>query len=457
VPAIVHDVLNSPGQPLDGQTRAFIEPHFGQDLGHVRVHTGPQAAESAREIKALAYTVGRDIVFGDGQYAPGTYEGKRLLAHELAHVAQNSQSVQSAPLSVSEPGNRFEQQADWTAEQVMGGSPVETGWQPASAPAGLIQRHPDAPCPAPPQFQSISARPRAIWGPANDAIEQAYKDAHSGNVILTGRDFDRGEARLPRGAANRREGDALLARLRGIQNQRRPDIMDFTARVFYEIKTPGFANAGMVQLESYYVLTSALQTQIGGLAWNQDLATWYPPHNLSFPGNPDRTVCTEATNYAGPSTGLILYQVLETSSRRRRGNQSTQPHATAQPSVHVVVSPNASATGEDAICRMEPENVPNVTFPVCEMGTLQSLAQSTMTTAAVSEAPVCESPLPPEAEICEAPASSSPMDGVPEGIPEGVPEGVPEGIPEGIPDFPVGEMPVGEMPVGEIPFEIPLF
>lgn len=87
-PPLVQSVLSSPGQPLDQSTRAFFEPRFGQDFSGVRVHTDRQAVESARAVNALAYTMGRNIVFGGGQYVPGNVEGKRLLAHELTHVVQ---------------------------------------------------------------------------------------------------------------------------------------------------------------------------------------------------------------------------------------------------------------------------------------------------------------------------------------------------------------------------------
>jgi len=87
-PRSVREALHSPGRPLDGATRAFFEPRFGRDLGGVRVHTGPEAAASAREVSALAYTVGSDIVFGSGRYAPGTEAGRSLLAHELVHTVQ---------------------------------------------------------------------------------------------------------------------------------------------------------------------------------------------------------------------------------------------------------------------------------------------------------------------------------------------------------------------------------
>ena len=139
-PPIVHRVLRSPGVPLDSVTRSFFEPRFGGlagritphlagpaassltvgpassaqeleadavadrvlrstasgaagggfDFSQVRVHTGGEAAASARAVNARAYTVGSNIVFAEGQYAPGTAAGRRLLAHELAHTVQQS-------------------------------------------------------------------------------------------------------------------------------------------------------------------------------------------------------------------------------------------------------------------------------------------------------------------------------------------------------------------------------
>lgn len=87
-PAVVHAGLRSPGQPLDTAANAFFAPRFGHDFSQVRVHTDPAAAQSAQAVQASAYTVGRDIVFAAGQYAPHTASGRRLLAHELAHVTQ---------------------------------------------------------------------------------------------------------------------------------------------------------------------------------------------------------------------------------------------------------------------------------------------------------------------------------------------------------------------------------
>jgi hypothetical protein len=87
-PSIVHEALAAPGQPLDGATRAFMEPRFGHDFSQVRMHTDVRAAESTRMVNARAYTVGQHVVFDAGKYAPETSEGRKLLAHELIHVLQ---------------------------------------------------------------------------------------------------------------------------------------------------------------------------------------------------------------------------------------------------------------------------------------------------------------------------------------------------------------------------------
>jgi hypothetical protein len=119
-PPIVHEVLRAPGQQLDSGTRAFMEPRFGHDFSQVRVHTDGKAADSARSVNAQAYTVGRNVVFGTGQYAPGTSLGNRLLAHELTHVAQQADSheTSSSHLYIGPPDDLLEHQADVTANVI---------------------------------------------------------------------------------------------------------------------------------------------------------------------------------------------------------------------------------------------------------------------------------------------------------------------------------------------------
>ena len=87
-PESVHRVITSSGRPLDAPLRQDMESRFGHDFSGVRVHSGGAAEQSARDVGASAYTVGNNIVFGAGQFAPGSGTGRRLLAHELTHVVQ---------------------------------------------------------------------------------------------------------------------------------------------------------------------------------------------------------------------------------------------------------------------------------------------------------------------------------------------------------------------------------
>ncbi len=88
LPPVVQEVLDSPGQPLNGATREFFEPRFGHDFSRVRIHSDDKAAKSAWTINARAYVVGKNVIFGSGQYAPSDNEGQKLLAHELTHIVQ---------------------------------------------------------------------------------------------------------------------------------------------------------------------------------------------------------------------------------------------------------------------------------------------------------------------------------------------------------------------------------
>ena len=89
-PPIVQEVLDSPGQPLDKGARDFFEPRFGHDFGHVRIHTGARAAQSANAVHARAYTVGHNVVLGSGEFQDNSPLGRTILAHELAHVLQQN-------------------------------------------------------------------------------------------------------------------------------------------------------------------------------------------------------------------------------------------------------------------------------------------------------------------------------------------------------------------------------
>lgn len=92
VPASVVKAVASPGRPLEPALRQDMEQRFGHDFSRVRMHSGADAEQSAQDVNANAYTVGHNIVFATGRFAPGTHEGRRLIAHELAHVVQQSEA-----------------------------------------------------------------------------------------------------------------------------------------------------------------------------------------------------------------------------------------------------------------------------------------------------------------------------------------------------------------------------
>lgn len=128
VPSLVHRVLGSVGQPLHTATRAMFEPRFGRSFASVRIHTGAEAAQSARDINAQAYAAGNSIVFGDGAYSPHSVAGQHLLAHELAHVAQQGGGPASAgSLQVGGVHDPAEADADRTADAVMNGAHARPG------------------------------------------------------------------------------------------------------------------------------------------------------------------------------------------------------------------------------------------------------------------------------------------------------------------------------------------
>jgi len=144
-PPIVRDVLGSTGQPLDAGIKGFFENRLGHDFSRVRIHNDARAAESARAVSALAYTVGQDIAFATGQYVPHSARGRKLLAHELAHVVQQS-AASSAIISGIDSGasDPFEQAADSLAEKIVSNEPGGATTRSAALPrlpARSLQRY----------------------------------------------------------------------------------------------------------------------------------------------------------------------------------------------------------------------------------------------------------------------------------------------------------------------------
>ena len=135
-PPLVHQVLRSPGQALAADDLDFFRSRFGFDFGHVHIHNDRDAAESAHSINALAYTSGSDIAFAAGQYQPGTETGRRLLAHELTHVVQQTAAGKALTAdTATAPRNA---RAGGVSRDPMTSSAVQMKAEP-----GTIQRHKD--------------------------------------------------------------------------------------------------------------------------------------------------------------------------------------------------------------------------------------------------------------------------------------------------------------------------
>lgn len=129
VPSVVHEVLRSPGRPLEPDTHAFMAARLGHDFDAIRLHTDPAAARSAAAVGARAYTVGQNLVFGAGEYAPTTEPGRRLLAHELTHsVQQRGMPVSMQCASTSDRDN---------AGDTPGAEPSERAAEPPLSDAEL--------------------------------------------------------------------------------------------------------------------------------------------------------------------------------------------------------------------------------------------------------------------------------------------------------------------------------
>lgn len=153
IPPIVQEVVDTPGQPLDRATRDFMEPRFDLDFSEVRVHADAKAVESAQAIAARAYVCGSHVVLGRGGYAPATWEGKQVLAHELTHVVQHERApFRNGPLATrSRRDAPDELQAQEVSARVMTAAEdqaVTTEYVRPSADIRTLDIRPDEPATA---------------------------------------------------------------------------------------------------------------------------------------------------------------------------------------------------------------------------------------------------------------------------------------------------------------------
>jgi Domain of unknown function (DUF4157) len=181
VPASVRHTISSAGRPLDSGARAPMEARFGRDFGAVRVHTDPQAAESARAVSARAYTVGQHIAFDRGQYQPHTPAGQRLLAHELAHTVQQRGLHRKATESgILDPGadSRYEREAERAANAAAGRPSIL-----AHSAVPVICRAANE---TPPSPAADETEPVRVWEPVPASSELSSKGVAAQSQLRPG-------------------------------------------------------------------------------------------------------------------------------------------------------------------------------------------------------------------------------------------------------------------------------
>ncbi|MFD0202936.1 MULTISPECIES: eCIS core domain-containing protein [Saccharothrix] len=144
----VHEVLRTPGKPLDAPVREDMESRMGADFSDVRVHTDGAAAQAAESVRAEAFTTGSHLVFGQGQYDPSSSTGRHRLAHELTHVLQQRSGPVAgtdtgAGVRVSDPSDRFERAAEDNARRTMAAQRTPDAGAHPTTEHGAVQRYAD--------------------------------------------------------------------------------------------------------------------------------------------------------------------------------------------------------------------------------------------------------------------------------------------------------------------------
>lgn len=273
IPPIVHRVLEQPGQSLPSDVRPEFEQHFGHDFSRVRVHTDTSAAESARALQANAYTVGQDIVFGTGQYSPKTRRGRHLLAHELAHVVQQSgRNAATDDALQIDPSAAQEAAAESAADRFLSGEGSRLS--PGTAQYSLQRNTGDSVCECP--NETIDARPQAINATAETYVTNEYRRFVGGpadeiffGALMYSVDLP-GNERAQKGLSEKLEhlpSHENIA-IRAAQQSRfgkRPDIVDFrsVSREVYDVTTVRSAADKVSKIQTYVqLLNNILESEV---------------------------------------------------------------------------------------------------------------------------------------------------------------------------------------------------
>jgi Domain of unknown function (DUF4157) len=158
------------GASLPAALRRDLEPAFGCDFAGVRIHTDADAARETRRLGARAFTIGRDIWFSPGAYAPATLEGRRLLAHELTHVVQQAGTAPAGEPPVGATDTPAEREAATVADRVGAGRPAG----PVSTHRPIVQRQPDPDAPTP---AGLPIPLQAGWSPSTPGVFSIHVDS----------------------------------------------------------------------------------------------------------------------------------------------------------------------------------------------------------------------------------------------------------------------------------------
>ena len=204
LPSSVQAVLRAPGRPLEPDTRRLMETRFGHDFSRVRIHADNQAAEAARSINALAFTLGRDVVFGQGRYAPETDSGLRLLSHELTHVVQQQGAQVSLQRAIDSP-----------RDSLLGDTEEPTAGKAKEIPA-VLQENIDLSALAAEPSETMEAEPHPESPEDEKQPSPAIAAQMAGPVPEVVRNII-----IPSEHASEREADAMSA-WAGARNPRQP-------------------------------------------------------------------------------------------------------------------------------------------------------------------------------------------------------------------------------------------
>ena len=312
-PSIVHEVLRSPGHPLDDEVLPAMNARFGTDFSQVRVHTDARAAASARAVHADAYAVGQDIVFGSGRYAPGTSGGQELVAHELAHTVQQRGAGPRVPGSLELSDRHSGTEAEAAAGAVPRGTAgLHVARQESAGPDRAADQARRDRAGRLAEIRAALARPGPVAGVgdfaaafdvlngvnADDQVWLSRQLSPTGELAtLLAHESEAGAVNRPRlravmrtvllldnpaGSVGQAEADSVGADIETLTGPERSDLLTAVARA----RVPG--TAGAMTLEGL----AAMMTAAGGANLNPGLVgvggdvgpgPWAPPGNQPIP------------------------------------------------------------------------------------------------------------------------------------------------------------------------------